>query len=317
MKRGIKVLVLTILLVGMNLWGDKLMASETTLISLGEEIPLRVIVDEMKYIADEGNLSAITIEERRAGCLLESPEKEGRTITLSLEGTLFRFSSLPQITLKDGYKGLSIPKVEYMDSNQKVIGITMPYRIDSKYKGKMILKGIKVDGLEASTGMVEVQMGTLLDYGDYATIEVAQIADFGVAVESMGDYRIRAGKSKNVNFTVKEILPDSLYSGETMSIYLEGGYFKTNRSGNIQAGKVYLNGVDVTSRVEIDGYDPSGFVTSFDIRIPKLDRSKANTLAFCEFKVCTQDWECGPIGLTVEGRAVPESVSIILGEIIS
>lgn len=316
MKNKFKGLIVAMLVLGMSLGGQTIMAAESTVISLTEEIPLRVIVEEIKYIAEKGTLSDITIQERRAGCLVESVEDEARTITLSLEGTRFRFSKLPKIKLRDGYRDLKAPKVEYLDSSQKVIGITMPYRRDSWNKGKMIMSGIEIEGLESSTGEVTLQVATLLDSEVYAEIRVAEIADFGVKLEATKKYSIKIGGSRNVSFKVKEILPDSLTSGDRMTVYLDNGYFKTDRSGNIQGGKIYLNGTDVTSKVELDGYDVSGYVTSFDITVPKLNTNKVNTLTFSNFKICADNGDYGPIQLTVEGNAVPEPVSIYLGEII-
>lgn len=315
MERGFKKVAVLALALGMSLNSNSILAEEISLINIADDIPLRVIVEELKYIEDQGKLSDIVIQERRAGCLTESKEKEARTVTLSLEGTRFNFTSLPKVILSDGYVGLNTPKVEYLDSSQQLIGITMPYCGDLNEKGKMTLSGLGIEGLDISTGQVAIQIGSLLDDTELAEIVVAEIAEYGINLDTKQEYSIKPGGSQNVTFMVKEILAGSLVSGNSIECSLDNGYFKTDRSGNIQGGQVYLNGVEVTSKVNLDGYDSSGYVTNFEITVPDLNTNQVNTLTFSNFKVCTNTEDSGEINLFVQGRGVPEEASTLLAEI--
>ncbi|MBQ1275479.1 MAG: hypothetical protein U0L26_07130 [Cellulosilyticum sp.] len=317
MKRVLKTFIMALFILGTSLSSNAIRAEEVSLISVGEDTKLRVIVKEIEYIKDEGNLSDITIQERRAASLTESKDEETRTITLSLEGTRFNFTTLPKVTLKDGFKGLATPKVTYLDSSQKLIGITMPYKLRLNSKGKMTLSNLRIGGLDSNTGDVCIKIGALdkdsIGPEMETEILVAKIADYGVTLEAGKCYNIKAGESKYVVFKIKEILPGSLASGNTVEISLDKGYFKADRSGDLVGGNVYLNGVKITDKVELEGYDADGYITSFEIRIPNVDPNKENILTFRDFKVCTEAGDSGAINLTVEGMGIPEEVMTGLG----
>lgn len=315
MRRLSKILVVATLVFGMASSFTPILAEEVSLISLTQDISLRVSVDQIKDIDDKGSLSKITIEERKAGCLVESSDSNERTLSLSLEGTRFTFSKLPNVILEEGYTGMALPRVEYLDSSRKVIGITMPRNKSIQKKGKMILSGIELQGLSSSTGDVFIKVGSLANEEENSEILVARVADYGLTISPAKNYQLTAGGSKNVTFSIKEIMPGSLKSGKNLELTLDKGHFKADRSGSIDGGSIYLNGVDVTSKVNLDGYDVNGYINSFEIQVPQLDNNKINTLTFKDFEVCTGINELGNVTLCVTGGGSQEETSAVLGEV--
>lgn len=315
MRRLSKILAVATLTFGMTASFTPILAEEVSLISLAQDVSLRVVVSQIKYIEDQGKLSNITIQERKAGCLTENSDSDARTLTLSLEGTRFKFSSLPSVTLEDGYVGMASPKVEYLDSSRKVIGITMPQNSTLSKKGKIILSGIGVQGLSSSTGDVYIKVGTLADEEEYSEVLVARVADYGVTLSPAREYSLTSGGSQNITFSVKEIMPDSLASGKTLEFTLDKGYFKADKSGKIEGGSIYLNGENVTAQTNLYGYDENGYIKSFEIQVPRLNSSNINTLTFKNFEVCAGLKDSGKITLSVSGRGIEEETSAVLGEI--
>lgn len=310
-----KLIAVSTLAFSLNAGIYPIVAAEMSLISLANDISLRVTVDEVKYIEEQGRLADITIQERSAGCLSQSRDSDERTLTLSLEGTRFTFSSLPKVTLSNGYLGMATPKVEYLDSSQKVIAITMPRNSGQVAKGQMTLSGIGVKGLSSSTGDLYIKVGCLADEEEYSEILAAKIAEYGVTLKPARDYSLTAGGSQNVTFAVTEIMPDSLSGGRSLEVSLDKGYFKSDASGNIDGGSIYLNGNNITSQTNMYGYDENGYITSFEIDLPEINQNKINTLTFKNFEVCAGIKESGTIQLTVGGRGVQEPVSAPLADI--
>lgn len=313
-----KLLVTSIILLGMCLPAYEMSAEEISLIQVAPHVSLRVIVDEMSYIQSEGKIADITIQERSIGALTEGRYSDERTLVFSLEGTKYEFSKLPKVSLGGGFSKLSSPTVEYArekgKENPQIIYITMPRNMYLTSKGQLTLSGIEVTTNELKLGDLNMKIGRLAEE-TYSMVKVAQVAEYSVSLEAEKYYSITAGGSKAISFDIEEGMPDSLTNGREIEISVDKGFFMTDNKGNILVDDIYLNNSRITSKVKLEANKENGQIKSFTMALPKIDTTRRNSISFEGLELGARLEEQGEIVLTVGGRAVPKESSTVIAKI--
>lgn len=295
-------------------------AKETTTIEVAKNIELDVTVDTISEIEEKGSLDDIVIDEVGAGDLTYSKDEDERTIVLSLSGTEFAFTQLPDVSLSKGFKDAGKAKVKFISKKgydaYKQVAITLPHQANQKTKGKLVISGLKVEAKEKVTEN-NLMLGIgLLDEKEFKNIKVATMLSYGATVKIDKNYELKAGDSKGVSFDIEEGRADSLVDGRKIEFSVDKGGFQVDKDGKLIFTDIYLNGTKVTNKVEISTYDiKDGKCKSFELAIPGLDPKKRDKISFSSLAISADLGETGDMYLTIESRDIEAKIKEKLAEI--
>lgn len=285
-----------------------------------------VSVDTAVSIYDTGAVADITVEETIKGTLTTSTPAD-RVIKLTLKNTDFDFSDTEdqikaKLQLTRGFSGITQAEMGVAFGNagtdKQVIEITLPEKAAATLSapGRIKIEGLRVKAKNPSLGDINVEVSG--NKVNKTTVKVAQVKKFGNLLEMKDEKAVEvvAGNKKDITFTLKEIVGDSIISNRQVEVNLDKGFLtNTNASGQTLNLKVKLNDTQL-SQAEVDALNikvvqnSDDYITGFTFTTPTLDTTKSNKLTFEDVSVFVPLTAEGDITLTAEGRALVEEVSI-------
>lgn len=297
-------------------------AADFTQIELTKNTKAMVAVGDLQTVEKEGTLATVIIEEKERGSLVDSSSRSKRTITLSLKGTLYSFtSSKATISLKGGFEKLTGVTTEYAEvdgkEDKQMINIILPYNSETTSIGRFEISNLKVSATQLKLGDLNLKIGGLGEVG--TAIKVAEVKEYGITLVSplTNLVQIVAGDKRQISFEMQEGVADSVVPGRTVEVSLNQGYFyKDEKTNKIAVGAIKLNNKDITNKVELTPVtNKEGLITSFEFNIPQLDTNVRNSIVFQDLEIYTSATQTGEIRITLDGRGVEEGSTITVATI--
>lgn len=321
MKMMKKLVAIGLMAVMLGLNVAQVYAADYTTIEIGKDMELEVSVGTMKSIEKTGVLSDITIREVEPGSLTENKSSSLRTVTLSLEGTNYQFSSENvDVTLGGGFSGLSVKKVEYGETNnienKQILNIVLPHDEDITKVGTIRIKNVAVESSKLTTGALKLEICTPDNSGE--KVKVAQIKSHSITVESTAskEVSLAAGDSVNIGFTIEEDLADTLVTGRDITVTLKNAYFTEGiKQNTLEIGSVYLNNKNITRSVEIMPITKDGYITGFEFTVPQIDKDVCNNFEFKGVSIYTLPEVSGDVELTIDTKDIQEAQTLTIASI--
>ena len=189
-----------------------------------EDADKHITVDNIKGFIKEGELAKFTIEEPKAGAFKSD---KAQYLKLELKSTGIVLDHEKDEILKDilvGRKAYAGKRFSAKVISNTALEIEIPANsLDSKDKGELELKGIKV---KANEGAPYDKVKVLLkgDLVDDVEITLANYSDYGTEVTVKEIYKATAGqKLEDVEITLSELVPNSLQGNrETEFVFPKG-----------------------------------------------------------------------------------------------
>ena len=320
MKKSVAKIIAVAIIASLMSAPTYIVAKQVTYLELNKYTSVGVTVEDMSYIEKKGTLKKIIIEERSAGCLTNTRDRDERTLVLSLKNTPYAFSSLPEITLNDGFKNLGKVQISYGEDNKQedtqLIYITLPHSSNKESRGTLIISDLKVNASTIKTGDLNLNIG-LLSETRYESVKVAEVLSYGVTLQVDRVKAVVTGDNRAVSFELQEEMPDSLIANRRLEFNLDKGYFRSaiNNSNTLDIGAILLNGKVITNQVELKPKVEEGLIVGFSMQIPSIDTTIRNTLSFHGLQLCARTSDSGDITLTVQGRGITNPISEVIAEI--
>lgn len=320
MKKSVAKIIAVAIIASLMSAPTYIVAKQVTYLELNKYTSVGVTVEDMSYIEKKGTLKKIIIEERSAGCLTNTRDRDERTLVLSLKNTPYAFSSLPEITLNDGFKNLGKVQISYGEDNKQedtqLIYITLPHSSNKESRGTLIINDLKVNASTVKTGDLNLNIGLLSEKG-YESVKVAEVLTYGITLKVDRVKGVVTGDNRAVSFELQEEMPDSFIANRRLEFNLDKGYFRSaiNNSNTLDIGAILLNGKVITNQVELRPKVEQGLIVGFSMQIPSIDTTVRNTLSFRGLQLCARTSDSGDITLTVQGRGITNPISEVIAEI--
>lgn len=281
----------------------------------GDEL-MTLKIGDIPSLYEEGKIADITFEELVAGSTKGKSEKD-RTVTITLDNPDYEFNlpSKGEVTIKYG-RGLSDEtakaKVDYEDDDYQTLNIILP-ELTSSQRGTMTIQGLEVMSTTRTPGTGDLKVdisGELIK--EQNNVKVADVHEYGAKLEAKDVDTIKAGRTGEIEFTLKEKVKDSIVGGRSIDFVLENGHFghegKTkadsmkvlkNAISTITNGKDVLNFDEVVTDVIIEDEN----IVGFEFKIPT--EVKDITV---KSDVCVSINATGDVIIKAEGRSIGDDL---------
>ena len=328
-----------------------------------------VTVGSPKAITREGAIADITFKEAYKGSIPADGAAKDKFALVELEDSNFQFqlgnpadtSTYNMTTGVDGkvngfspassgttgkYKKYTLTNVEFgygftgatatIDVYAREDGSAMYVELYSSKPsdslGTIVLKEMKIKSKDKNPAKGEVKVSISGHVEEVNDKVVAQVTSHGTSLTIKDDKAVDivAGREETVEFTLSEVVEDSLSQGRNVTFKLENAYFadevEDNKAETLSALKAAITSMqhkkgntvtEETTAMLLNSIEDTvvedGKIIGFEMKVPQNDELKLDAYTF-KVKVRVGLEQSGEIKLTAEGRAIDEVKTLVLGQ---
>ncbi|MBE6023258.1 MAG: copper amine oxidase N-terminal domain-containing protein [Cellulosilyticum sp.] len=308
---------------------------------IGTASDKKVVVTEastLPSISEEGGtVGDIIITEAIKGAIVSSIDAGNKELTIKLPTSSdLEFGSTANIKLvgTKGFAGVDVAATATATGQELVIDLSNIKTLVSGQTavGQLAIQGIEVlpEGKTAAKGDVNVTV----EHKDITTttVKVATVADENVTLACAEPVELVAGKeAQKVEFVLTENTKEAITDGRKVDFTIENGFIDVRHIDTTATTTTYKSALDtfkalvtsgdielpnqvaVTDIVAVEA-NSEGQITGFTVQFNNLKASTASKLEFA-MPVMADINTTGEIKLTVEGRAIQNTVETVLATV--
>ena len=270
-----------------------------------------ISVKDAKVFATVGEMASISIEEEYIGAFA-SNKLQTMTIELNSKGIEFNYDvgyTIPNAI--DGEKAYQGKRFDAKMIDKTRLEVQIPANsLNETQKGSLNLSGIQIKADEnAVYGDIKAIISS--DFTDTVELIVGKYGNYATELRAEDDYKAISGQPlKNIEFTLEEIVPDSLY-GKRETIFTFPQEIKIESIEIIKAQGL-AQGAEKPV-ISIDKKEGKN-INSFKIASIDVDKTKNTKITFLATLKVPASFK-GIIDLTAEGRSLENKKHAVIAKV--
>lgn len=185
-----------------------------------------VTADELPMVVDRGIMADIHIEEPFSRAFAKAEEKGcSRKIQLQLNHNGYAFDladSNATLIGTQGFEGINGDAGAIKQIDAQTLEINLPDTTSSKYTGRFTLSGVIIRPSDKKAEEAVLSVTAVGDLVEKTQLEVLAVTDYAITL-SADTKTVRGGTKQQLNFTLKEVIEDSLMRNRATSFTFDQG----------------------------------------------------------------------------------------------
>ena len=212
-----------------------------------------VTADELPMVVDRGIMADIHIEEPFSRAFTKAGEQGcSKKIQLQLNHNGYTFDlddSRATLIGSQGFEGINGDDDAIKQIDAQTLEITLPDTTNSKYTGRFTLSGVLIRPSDKKAEETVLTVTAVGDLVEKTQLEVLAVTDYAITL-SADTKKVRGGTKQQLNFTLKEVIEDSLMRNRATSFTFDKGVtLNTTPDGKVA---IRVNGEEMLCESIVD-----------------------------------------------------------------